>query len=219
MADDFESRVRETGLRLYELIEGETPSVFKKEYWMGKIMERCMKDDAFKVEMFRFVDVFPCLHRQESVAKHLKEYFCRPEQDFPATLQWGLRQVSPKSMAAQMAAKGIAGNIEITGKQFIAGSTPQEALPVLEGLRSQGMAFTADLLGEAVISEAEAEKYQGRYALSRLQDKQPCNGCIGYNFAGPPPQGCRGIHARLLQHSLLRTAYNWYISHQFVLFS
>ena len=163
MADDFESRVRETGLRLYELIEGETPSVFKKEYWTGKIMDRCMKDDAFKVEMFRFIDVFPCLNRPESVAKHLREYFCRPEQDFPAALQWGVRHVSPTSMAAQMAAKGIASNIEITGRQFIAGATPQEALPVLEGLRSKGMAFTADLLGEAVISEAEAEKYQGRY--------------------------------------------------------
>ncbi|MBU3980722.1 MAG: proline dehydrogenase family protein, partial [Proteobacteria bacterium] len=163
MADDFESRVRETGLRLYELIEGETPSVFKKEYWLGKIMERCMKDNAFKVEMFRFIDVFPCLNRSESVAKHLREYFCRPDQDFPAALQWGLRHVSPTSMAAKMAAKGIASNIEITGKQFIAGATPQEALPVLENLRSQGMAFTADLLGEAVISEAEAEKYQGRY--------------------------------------------------------
>ncbi|MBU1163560.1 MAG: proline dehydrogenase family protein [Proteobacteria bacterium] len=163
MADDFESRVRETGLRLYELIEGETPSVFKKEYWLGKIMERCMKDDAFKVEMFRFIDVFPCLNRSESVAKHLREYFCRPDQDFPAALQWGLRHVSPTSVGAQMAAKGIASNIETTGKQFIAGATPQEALPVLENLRSQGMAFTADLLGEAVISEAEAEKYQGRY--------------------------------------------------------
>ena len=61
MAEDFESRVLKTGLHLYELIEGETPSVFKKEYWMGKIMERCMKDDTFKVEMFRFVDVFPAV--------------------------------------------------------------------------------------------------------------------------------------------------------------
>jgi len=163
MADDFESRVRETGLRLYELIKGETPSVFKKEYWTGKIMDRCMKDDAFKVEMFRFIDVFPCLNRSESVAKHLREYFCRPDQDFPAALQWGLRHVSPTSVGAQMAANGIASNIEITGRQFIVGATPQEALPVLEGLRSKGMAFTADLLGEAVISEAEAEKYQGRY--------------------------------------------------------
>jgi len=163
MVDDVESRVRKTGLWLYDLIEGETPSFFKKEYWTGKVMEKCMKDEAFKVEMFRFVDVFPYLTRTESVAKHLVEYFCRPEQNFPAALQWGLRHLSPTSIGAQTVAKGIAGNIESTGRQFIAGATPEEAVPVWTSLRSQGMAFTADLLGEAVVSEKEAERYLERY--------------------------------------------------------
>ena len=172
MVDDVESRVRKTGLWLYELIKGETPSFFKKEYWTGKVMEKCMKDEAFKVEMFRFVDVFPYLTRPESVAKHLIEYFCRPEQNFPAALQWGLRSLSPTSIGAQTVAKGIASNIENTGKQFIAGATPKEALPVWEGLRSQGMAFTADLLGEAVVSEKEAERYLERYlALFEILDE------------------------------------------------
>ncbi len=174
MTDDVESRVRKTGLWLHELIQGETPSFFKKEYWTGKVMDRCMKDEAFKVEMFRFVDVFPYLTRPESVARHLVEYFCRPEQDFPTALQWGLRRVSPKSKAAQTVAKGIANNIENMGKQFIAGASPQEALPVWESLRSQGMAFTADLLGEAVVSEKEAERYLKRYLalLETLDEAQ-----------------------------------------------
>jgi len=133
-----------------------------------------MKDEAFKVEMFRFVDVFPYLTRPESVARHLVEYFCRPEQDFPAALQWGLRRVSPKSKAAQTVAKGIASNIQNMGKQFIAGAAPEEALPVWKSLRSQGMAFTADLLGEAVVSEKEAEGYLERYLalLETLDDVQ-----------------------------------------------
>ena len=38
MNDDLESCVRKTGLWLYQLIEGETPAVFRKEYWMGKVM-------------------------------------------------------------------------------------------------------------------------------------------------------------------------------------
>ncbi|UCG80357.1 MAG: hypothetical protein JSV60_10420, partial [Desulfobacterales bacterium] len=107
MVDDFESRIRKTGLWLYELIKGETPSVFKKEYWTGKVMEWCMKDEAFKVEMFRFIDVFPYLTSTESVAKHLTEYFCRPEQDFPPALQWGLRRLSPTSIGSRTVAKGI----------------------------------------------------------------------------------------------------------------
>jgi len=55
MASDFESRVRKTGLWLYELVEGETPSVFDKRYWTGKFMEWCMSHNDFKEEMFRFI--------------------------------------------------------------------------------------------------------------------------------------------------------------------
>ena len=43
--------------------------------------------------------------------------------------------------------------------RFIAGSTPDEALETVLKLRRQRIAFTADLLGEAVISEAEADLY------------------------------------------------------------
>jgi len=172
MVNDFESRVQDTGLWLYQLIEGEAPSVFEKEYWTGKVIEWSMRDDAFKVELFRFIDVFPYLIHPESVSKHLTEYFCRPDQNFLRALQWGLRLVSPTSTVTEIMAKAVASNIENMGKQFIAGATPQEALPVWEGLRSQGMAVTADLLGEAVVSEKEAEEYIERYLeLLEILDK------------------------------------------------
>ena len=163
MNNDLERRIRQTGLWLYQLIEGETPSLFRKDYWTGKVMDWCMHNEAFKVEMFRFIDVFPYLTRPESVAKHLQEYFCRPDQCFPVALQWGLRQLSPTSFAAKMVAKSMAKNIASMGAQFIAGATPREALGTLETLRSQGLAFTVDLLGEAVVSRAEEEEYLNRY--------------------------------------------------------
>jgi RHH-type transcriptional regulator, proline utilization regulon repressor / proline dehydrogenase / delta 1-pyrroline-5-carboxylate dehydrogenase len=163
MPVDLEQRIQQTGSWLFQLIADETPSVFRKDYWMGKVMEWCMQNEAFKVEMFRFVDVFPCLTRPESVAKHLQEYFCRPEQDFPLSLQWGIKSVSYTSIVAKMVAKTIAGNIASMGKQFIAGRDAREALPTLTEMRAQGAAFTADLLGEAVFSEAEAEDYCRRY--------------------------------------------------------
>ncbi len=163
MNPELEKRIRQTGLFLYQLIEGETPSVFRKDYWTGKVMDWCMQNEAFKIEMFRFVDVFPYLTRPESVARHLQEYFCRPDQSFPGALQWGLRQLSPTSMAAKMVAKSMAKNISNMGQQFIAGASPQEALPTLKNLRNQGFAFTADLLGEAVVSREEEEEYLQRY--------------------------------------------------------
>jgi RHH-type proline utilization regulon transcriptional repressor/proline dehydrogenase/delta 1-pyrroline-5-carboxylate dehydrogenase len=163
MSDDLERRIQQTGLWLFQLIADETPSVFRKDYWMGKVMEWCMQNEAFKVEMFRFVDVFPALTRPEAVAKHLQEYFCRPGQDFPLALQWGIKSVSATSIAAKLVAKSIAGNIASMGRQFIAGRDATEALPTLSEIRTQGAGFTADLLGEAVVSEAEAEDYCRRY--------------------------------------------------------
>ena len=110
MADDLEARIQETGRRLYQLIEEERPAVFEKEFWMGKVLAWCMEDEAFKVEMFRFIDVFPYLNRPESVTNHLKEYFGRPGQSFPAALKWGLQFASPAFKVTDMVAKGIAGN-------------------------------------------------------------------------------------------------------------
>ncbi len=78
MAADFEGRLQETGTRLYQLIEGESPTLFQKQYWTGKVLDWCMRDDAFRVQMFRFIDVFPYLTHPEAIAGHLREYFGTP---------------------------------------------------------------------------------------------------------------------------------------------
>ncbi len=178
---DLESRTIQTGLRLYDGIEGQTPSVFQKDFWTGKMLDWSMRDEAFKVEMFRFVDVFPYLNTPESVARHLREYFCRPGQDFPDALRWGIQSVSPDSFAARLIAKGISKNIEGMGGQFIAGADAKQALGELGKLRRQGLAFTISLLGEAVVSEAEAEDYARRYrelldSLHTAQQQWPALG-------------------------------------------
>lgn len=159
----LEHRIQTRGRELYDLIADEKPDVFKKDFWTGKIMDWSMQDEAFKVEMFRFVDVFPALQRSEHVARHLREYFCRPEQDFPSALRWGIESVSPDSIAAKIIAKGISKNIEGMARQFIVGRDAKDALSSLKWFRKQGAAFTVDLLGEAVLSEVEAEQYAARY--------------------------------------------------------
>lgn len=176
MAQELEKRIKETGLKIYQLIEGDAPSVFKKEFWSGKIMDWCMRNEAFKVEMFRFVDVFPSLSSSVAVAKHIQEYFCRPDQDFPSSLQWGLKLVSPNSLVAKVATKAISENITGMARQFIVGEDARDALSTLKKLRKEGFAFTADLLGEAVVSEAEADEFYQRYielfdTLAREQSK------------------------------------------------
>ena len=47
--------------------------------------------------------------------------------------------------------------------RFIAGETPEEAIPVLRELAEDGVAASVDLLGEETLSDAEADAYLARY--------------------------------------------------------
>ena len=163
MATALEERIVQRGHRIYDLIEGQAPSLFKKGYWTTKMMDWAMRDEAFKTEMFRFVDVFPALDEPGEVTQHLREYFARPEQHFPELLQWGIKAVPPDSSVEKVLAAAVGSNIKGMGRQFILGETPQEALPVIRKLREDGFAITIDLLGETVVSEQEAEGYLRRY--------------------------------------------------------
>jgi RHH-type proline utilization regulon transcriptional repressor/proline dehydrogenase/delta 1-pyrroline-5-carboxylate dehydrogenase len=48
-------------------------------------------------------------------------------------------------------------------ERFIAGTRVEEVMQSVSKLRRKGLAFTLDLLGEAVISEPEADAYQQAY--------------------------------------------------------
>jgi RHH-type proline utilization regulon transcriptional repressor/proline dehydrogenase/delta 1-pyrroline-5-carboxylate dehydrogenase len=70
-----------------------------------------------------------------------------------------------------MLAKTIRTNIESMAQQFIIGDNIESALKVLTKLRKKNFAFTVDILGEATVSEEEAEQYQRGY-LELLQGLQ-----------------------------------------------
>ena len=58
MSDALEARIEALGRQIFTGMEKQSPSVFNKDFWSGKMMEWSMKDEAFKIQMFRFVDVF-----------------------------------------------------------------------------------------------------------------------------------------------------------------
>ncbi|MEC9400237.1 MAG: L-glutamate gamma-semialdehyde dehydrogenase [Myxococcota bacterium] len=164
MAKASEADIMRFGREMFSKMKGQKPGVFQKDWWSGKMMDFSMKDEAFKIEMFRFVDVFPTLRDPVQVAVHLQEYFCRPEQDFPASFQWGLGKVKPEGMIAKMAASQIEKQVMGMASKFIAGKTAEEAIPTLKKMwKKQDLAFTLDLLGEATVSEVEANEYFARY--------------------------------------------------------
>ncbi len=158
--DANQAAIKAKGETIFNMMESETKSIFNKDWWYGRIMEWSMKNEKFKTQMFRFVDVLPYLNSGSEVARHLKEYFSEGGEELPSVFNFGM---GLGSLAPGLMAGAIKKNVTQMAKMFITGETPEEALGVLKKARKNKIAFTVDLLGEACLSEQEAHDYQAKY--------------------------------------------------------
>ena len=126
-------------------------------------MSWAMGDEAVKVQMFRFVDVLPMLKDHHAIARHLDEYF----EDVRDKLPWAARVGLDLSVSNTILSRALAYNARTNAarmaRRFIAGSNVDEVLSSVRKLRGNRFAFTLDLLGEAIISDSEADRYQQSY--------------------------------------------------------
>lgn len=160
-SSNSQQQILKFGGEILKKMESQTkPSLFSRDFWYGSIMEWSMKNEKFKTNMFRFVDVLPSLNSGQDVAKHLKEYFTENGGELPPVFNVGL---GLGSLAPGLMAGAIKKNVTSMAKMFITGENPQEALPVLKKARKEKMTFTVDILGEATLSEKEAQGYINRY--------------------------------------------------------
>ncbi|MGH7207869.1 MAG: proline dehydrogenase family protein, partial [Nitrospiraceae bacterium] len=157
----LEPAIRRIGHELRERSAGSSPTVFDPRWWSGNLLEWCMKDETFKVQLFRFIDVLPCLRDDAHVARLLEEYF-RERETLAPSLQWGLRAMSATRLGARLSAKSLRHQIHQMARTFIADASIERAVPVLARLWTEGRGFSVDLLGEATVSEQEADRYRDR---------------------------------------------------------
>ncbi len=128
--------------------------------WIESLMARTIVDETFRVQALRFVDVLPTLDDDKSLARHLQEYF--GELELPQLAEWGLKQ-SSSPWATRIAAPTVRYTLRGLARRFMGGSHLHHALSSISRLRHERMNFTLDLLGEATISETEADRYQQDY--------------------------------------------------------
>ncbi|MGH8101610.1 MAG: L-glutamate gamma-semialdehyde dehydrogenase, partial [Chthoniobacterales bacterium] len=105
------------------------------------------------------VDVLASLRRSHEIVQHLEEYFADMRNGFAPMLHTGVRlaKVVPW-ISGQLLRWNVAG----MARQFIAGKNPEDVMKTLRKRRAQKIGFTVDLLGEAVVSEQEADEYAAR---------------------------------------------------------
>ncbi len=144
----------------------ETPAVFDRRWWAGRMMERAMREPALKVPLFRFVDVLPALADSRRIAGHAREYFAAGSSPLPWYVNSLLAAAeSGLGPAAALTALIVKKGVSRFSKTFIAGESPAQALKSLRRLRDEGKPFTVDILGEAVVSETEADGYRDLYMM------------------------------------------------------
>jgi RHH-type proline utilization regulon transcriptional repressor/proline dehydrogenase/delta 1-pyrroline-5-carboxylate dehydrogenase len=158
---DLESSIQLWGEKLFSLIESaEAPTLFSKKGFYGALMEWAMRDEHFKTQLFRFVDVLPTLGSSAEITRHLNEYLGDEEVKLSPALRVGLKAAGG---ASWLVGAGIKNQVTGMARQFMLGNNPKEIREVLNKLNKQDTAFTVDVLGEAVVSESEADQYAQRY--------------------------------------------------------
>ena len=131
--------------------------------WDDKLLAWTMDNPGLRVQMFRLIDCLPALTNKAEIASHFQEYLGDASVELPQALKGLLNFADPSSMPAQVAATTLSGAVETLARKYIAGENIKQALKSIEQLRKQSMAFTMDLLGEAVVTEQEAQAYLNQY--------------------------------------------------------
>ncbi|HAN90731.1 MAG TPA: L-glutamate gamma-semialdehyde dehydrogenase, partial [Nitrospira sp.] len=163
----LEPRIRAIGEDLARRSGGRAPGLFDSRWWSQAAINLAMKDPAFKAQLFRFIDVLPSLHDDARVVQLAEEYFgVMSAHLFGA--QWGLKALASTKLGASLSGKAIRHQVEQMATSFIAGASIEQAVPTLRKLWEDGRAFSVDLLGEASVSEREADAYRDR-CLAALQ--------------------------------------------------
>jgi RHH-type proline utilization regulon transcriptional repressor/proline dehydrogenase/delta 1-pyrroline-5-carboxylate dehydrogenase len=187
----IEKRVRELGEKLFAAMDAApVPGIFSKKGAYARIMEWSMKDPAFKTQLFRFVDVLPSLKSSAEIVRHLQEYLGEKAVELNPAMKAGL---AASSFAPALVAGPVKANVVAMAAQFVAGETPGDLVKQLRKNQKLGLATTIDLLGEAVVSEGEAEAFLQRnlavldtVAAALAKEPAPAFSDLGANGAALP---------------------------------
>ncbi|MEX2120673.1 MAG: L-glutamate gamma-semialdehyde dehydrogenase [Pirellulales bacterium] len=161
--EKIEATTVQVGRQIFDRLGERRPGLLARRWWDDRIMAWAMQDESVKVQMFRFIDVLPMLGTSASVTRHLQEYFHDVEARLPRAVRLGLAAARPDSIAGRALALAARRNALGQARRFIAGTNTAEVLAAAMRERKARRAFTLDILGEAVASNLEADRYLQSY--------------------------------------------------------
>src|SRR6059058_3044710 len=128
----------------------------------AKAMELSSQDAELRAALFRFVDVTPACRSLDDLARHLAGYLEEVEEK-PPPLRAAMRMAESRAGRTALGAAAAAG-VRHMAHRFIVGTTPEDAAGDLRSMWKDGIASSLDLLGEATVTQDEADRYAERCA-------------------------------------------------------
>ncbi len=189
----IETRVQELGRQLLEEARAVQPTAASSEWWLDRAGDWALHDDALKVRLFRLIDCMPMLHDAGAIDRHLREYF---DDDtlgrLPTAIRLGL-QAARQGLLAPVAAVAVRAATHAQARRFIAGTNAAEVAAAALAERRKLRAFTLDRLGEAVVSDREADAYAADaaellHALPPVAAEWPPEPLLDEGPEGPLPR-------------------------------
>jgi RHH-type proline utilization regulon transcriptional repressor/proline dehydrogenase/delta 1-pyrroline-5-carboxylate dehydrogenase len=153
-----EQELRRVGTELYAAFPSNT--LHPVRALDARAMEMASSDQELRAALFRFVDVVPACRSLDDLARHLTG-FLEEVPETPPPISAAMRISHTKAGRAALGA-AAAGGVRHLAHRFIVGESPAAALGSLKQLWSHGVASSVDLLGEATVTEGEADRYGSR---------------------------------------------------------
>src|SRR3989338_7701828 len=166
----LEERTQAIGQELFAAAKRESAHLSVLNRWTQQVLAWCLADPTLKSSVLRFIDVLPSLRSPRAIARHVLEYFPATNLRLPSALRVGATLARSGLLTAPAVSSVITQMVEQVGRQFIAESRAEGLQQMVQQLASRGAACSLDVLGEQVLSEAEAGRYaqQCRQALQQL---------------------------------------------------
>ncbi len=159
--DLFNPSFQQIEHKLVQQSQGHSPGLLGHHWWSNLLLDWGTRDEQFKIQLFRFIDVLPALQTDEQFIRLLHEYFY-DVRSLPSALRWLLSRGLKNPIMAKIGTRILRHQFLKMAYTFMAGQSVDGALPTLTKLWNHRCACSIDLLGEATVSETEADLYHHR---------------------------------------------------------
>src|SRR5260221_5854094 len=154
---ELESQIRDIGGRLYRDASRRKPALFDSSGLRGRVLQRVLQDPALRSALFQFIDVLPQLERADDIAAHFRSYL----DGHALGGTWGkLLELGNHAWAAW----AVRASVKRIARLFLVEEQRGALARAVRILQRVPAQVTLDAVGEAVLTEAEADRYVSRYA-------------------------------------------------------